>query len=90
MTRPQSHRSPPTPERCCAKCRYGLIPEYKEHRLCFYSDEIYFTPSCLREYWWDISFNGENVGLLDGDAYDEVWGGRVVEGEDVCDEFIGR
>lgn len=35
-----------------------------------------------------IEFNGEEVGMLDGDAYSNgVWGGRIVDSDDVCDQW---
>lgn len=33
--------------------------------------------------------NGEEVGMMDGDEYSDVWGGRVIDSDDICDEWKG-
>lgn len=86
MTRPASHRTQSHP-RCCGTCKHSAWPESKEHLLCFFGDTVEIIPSSLREWWSDVIFDGTSVGLLDGDEYDKVWGDRVVEDTDVCDEW---
>ncbi len=86
MTRPASHRTQRHPHDC-GSCKYSAYPEYKEHLLCFHGDKAKIIPSSLREWWSDVIFNNRPVGLMEGDEYDEVWAGRVVEEEDICDEW---
>ncbi len=35
-----------------------------------------------------IDMGGEEGGMLEGDAYDKVWSGRVVDGSGVCNEWV--
>jgi hypothetical protein len=86
--RPESHRIQ-IPEKRCGNCRHGLIPEHKNDLLCFFGDRIVTQPSFVRDGWDDVLLDGEPVGLMDGDEYDHVWGGRAVDDEDVCDEWWG-
>lgn len=82
--RPASHREQVPPQRC-GNCLYGMIPEWKQHLLCFFGDEFTTQPSFVQAGCDDVLLNGEPVGLLDGDEYDAVWGGRAVDDTDVCD-----
>ena len=85
--RPESYRTQVPPRRC-GNCVYGLRPEYKDHRLCFCGDTYVTQPSFSEDGKTDVLLDGEAVGLLDGDAYDRVWGGRVVDDDDVCDCWL--
>lgn len=85
MTRPASHREQ-TPPRRCGNCRFSAVPEYKNHLLCFFGDKVEFLPSYQPDKP-EVRLDGEHVGLLEGDEYSKVWGGRVVEYDEVCDEW---
>lgn len=90
MTRPSTHRNQDPPRRC-GNCIYALYPEHKDDLLCFHGDSVTRRPSCLRGHWVDIELaDGRAVGLLDGDEYDQVWGGRVVDESDICDEWFPK
>jgi hypothetical protein len=85
MTRPASHREQ-IPERRCGNCRFSAVPEYKDHLLCFFGDKVEIIPG-LNPHKPTVLLDGEDVGLMEGDEYSEVWGGRVVEFSEVCDEW---
>lgn len=84
--RPESHRDQ-TSERRCGNCKFAAVPVYKDHLLCFHGDNAVMEPSSCSSFKKDVWINGELVGLLDGDEYDKIWGGGVVEDTDVCDEW---
>ena len=91
MTRPASHREQVFPQRC-GNCFFAHAPYFKrDHLLCFHGDAIeinrwHYTDS--KEVNTDVRLDGEDVGLMEGDAYSEVWGGRVVDPiTEVCDEW---
>lgn len=88
--RSASHKSQ-FPEHGCFDCKHGIIPCYKDHLLCFYGDAdlIVYSIDCESKKA-DIELNGLNVGLLEGDEYDQVWGGRVVDPTDICDEWLSQ
>ena len=86
MTRPISHRELNIKE-CCGTCKHSAVPEYKDDLLCFCGDSIDRAEPCVHEGTIDVRINGNSVGLMDGDSYDHVWGGRVVNSTDVCDEW---
>jgi hypothetical protein len=81
--RPVSHRTQ-DPEHGCFDCKHSAKPEYKDHLLCFFGDDVIINKS---QYITSVEFNGNDVSLMDGDEYDEVWGGRVVTPTDTCDEW---
>ena len=86
--RPESHREQ-IPEKRCGNCFWAIIPEYKRDLLCFHGDDDRLTINCpgLRSDTTDIDFDGECVGTMDGEEYDNVWGGRTVHDTDICDEW---
>lgn len=84
--RPSSHREQ-SHDRCCGTCRHSAVPEYKDHLLCFHGDDVVFRGPGLRAGTVDVILNDDSVGLMEGDEYDHVWGGRVVDTDDVCDEW---
>ena len=85
--RPASHRHQ-DPTHGCFDCKYGIIPEYKyDDLLCFFGDDISTEGECYELGHVSVQINGDFVGLLEGDAYDSVWGGRVVDPSDTCDEW---
>jgi hypothetical protein len=85
MTRPASHREQ-IPKRRCGNCRHGHLVEFKEDLLCFHGDQIVVLPG-LSDEDSEVWLSGESVSLLDGDEYDAVWGGRVVDATDICDAW---
>jgi hypothetical protein len=84
--RPETHREQ-IPEKRCGNCRHALYPEYKRDLLCFCDDEIEIRGPGISPGTTEVWLNGEHIGLLDGDEYDEVWAGRIVDWDDVCDEW---
>lgn len=89
MTRPESHQEQ-LPVSRCGNCVHGHVPEYKYHRLCFYGDNYTASRSHLREYWSEVVLDGRDLCCVEGQDFDEVWAGRVVEDTDVCDFWCGR
>ena len=90
MTRPASYDDSLPINRCgtCLHCHYVA---YHGHLLCFYGDTILARRE--GQGTWDRSFiemNGDSVELLEGDAYDKVWCGRIVDNGDTCDEWERR
>lgn len=83
--RPQSHREQ-IPEKRCGNCKHGLVPEFRDNLLCFHGDKIETKPG-LSAGTTEVWLNGEDVGTMDGDEYDQVWAGRLVDWDDVCDEW---
>lgn len=87
MTRPASHRRQ-TFDKCCQKCKHCALPEYKDDPLCFYGDNVRIEP---REHGNEayIELDGEWLGGVEGEAYDPIWGGRVIFHPDteVCNNF---
>jgi len=85
--RPPSHREQ-VHDKCCGNCRHSAVPEYKDDLLCFCGDNVVLRPSGLDGEWrTDVELAGDIIGLMDGDEYGEVWGDRVVDADDVCDEW---
>ena len=84
--RPVSYRDQ-IPDRRCGNCLHARCVEHKNDLLCFYGDSIVVQPSFVRSGWDDVLLDGEPVGIMDGDEYDQVWGGRVVDNECICDEW---
>jgi len=83
--RPESHR---TPEQGCGTCKFSRLVATKLDLLCFHGDNIegvgisrYPVES---EY---VELDGIDVCSLDGDGYDRVWAGRVVDPCDICDAY---
>ena len=87
MTRPASYDDTPPTQRC-GNCRFSRLIEYKRDLLCFFGDEIETRPGVNGTD--DVTFNGEIVGILDGDEYDKIWGGRVVDSDCRCNEWRGK
>lgn len=84
--RPPSHRFQ-VPEKGCHNCRHAHVVEFKGDLLCFHGDNARSIPSNIREGWSTVTLDGRHVGDLEGDEWSKVWGGRVVESFDVCDEW---
>jgi len=55
-----------------------------------FGDEYVVQPSFARAGRDDLLLRGEPVGLMDGDEYDAVWGGRVTYDDDICDEWVAK
>ncbi len=86
--RPKSYSDKP-PEKCCATCKFAHLVAYKLDLLCFHGDTIEVTGNQEYPVRADyIDMCGEEVGMLEGDAYDKVWAGRVVDGSGVCNEWV--
>lgn len=61
---------------------------YKLDLLCFFGDSIEARGQSEYPVTADhVALNGEEVGLMDGEEYSRVWAGRVVDSDDVCDEY---
>lgn len=87
MTRPQSHRAQ-VPLRRCADCKFANLVAYKLDLLCFHGDDIAITGQSHYPVDADyVELGGENVEMLDGDEYGRVWANRIVDQDDVCDEW---
>jgi hypothetical protein len=80
--RPSSHREQ-IPEQRCGNCRLAHLVR-REHLLCFHGDNV---STRKWDYGTDVILNSQDVDLLEGDEFDELWAGRVVEPSDVCDEW---
>lgn len=79
--RPESHRDM-LPDNRCGNCRFARLIKYHNDWLCFYGDEIQDGSEGF------VIFQGEDVAFLEGDAYDTVWSGRVVDADiDTCDQW---
>lgn len=95
MTRPDSYNVP-IPAKSCANCRFSRLVAYKLDLLCFHGDEIEVVGKC--EYPVNADYvllkDGKHamaaVGLMDGDEYDKVWGGRIVDCDGVCSEWKSK
>lgn len=86
--RPASHKDEP-PEKRCGNCIFSRYLAIKEHLLCFHGDSIVDTGKS--NYPVNASYvelNGEDVNFMEGDQYDRVWAGRVVDSSDVCEEWM--
>lgn len=86
--RPESHRSQEHVKRC-GNCVYSAWPECKDHLLCFHGDKLELGTSSY-SYQNHVVLDGKDVGFMEGDEYDKVWGGRVVEDDDICNEWRPR
>lgn len=89
--RPESHRDQ-VPEKRCGNCRHSHLVSYKLDLLCFHGDKIQVTgqsryPVDSDHVLLESVPGWDEVGMLDGDAYSEVWAERVVDPCDVCDEW---
>jgi hypothetical protein len=87
--RPASHSDTP-PEKRCGNCIFSRYLAIKEHLLCFHGDSILDcggeSGPGSPEY---IELDGDLVNFMEGEEYDRVWAGRVVDSSDVCDEWVG-
>lgn len=87
MPRPSSHRDQPR-ERCCGNCAFAHLVAYKLDLLCFHGDDIHVTGQSGYPVKADyVILDREEVGMMEGDEYDSVWAGRLVDSDDVCDEW---
>jgi len=88
MTRPENYRTQ-LQHRRCGTCQFALAPEYKDDLLCFFGDMHRVTIEVPgdKDGTVTLMFDGKEVGLMDGDEYDQVWGGRVVDPTCVCDKW---
>jgi len=89
--RPASHREQIFPQRC-GNCFFAHAPYFKrEHLLCFHGDNIdlsHWRHEGSETVNTDVRIDGNDVGLMEGEEYSEVWGGRVVDDlNEVCDEW---
>lgn len=55
--------------------------------MCFHGDNYVAHRSNLYSWASEVTLEGEDVTIMDGDEFDKVWGGRVVDPDDVCDEW---
>lgn len=86
MTRPESHREI-EPSKRCGNCRFSCWPEWKDDLLCFFGDDIHVESGDRKDRFF-IELEGVDVNIADGDEYDRIWGGRVVDPHlEVCDEW---
>lgn len=87
--RPTTHRGQ-LPAHGCFDCTHSRLLQYKQDLLCFHGDRIVTTPGILRDEVGVVLFDGQKsvqVELADGDEYDRVWGGRIVDEYDICEEY---
>lgn len=84
MSRPKSHREQ-VPLQRCDNCRFSAFVRYKRDLLCFHGDDVEIESG---ENGDSVTLPGEiSVELMDGEEYSPIWGGRVVDGTDICDEW---
>ena len=87
MPRPPSYKEQPH-ERCCGNCRFAHLVAYKLDLLCFHGDNVEVTGQSKYPVNADyVLLDGEEVGLMEGDEYSRVWAGRIVESDDICDDW---
>jgi len=87
MTRPASHRNQPHEKRC-KNCKFAHLVAYKLDLLCFHGDDIRVSGQSQYPVTSDfVHMNGEEVGMMEGSEYDKVWCERIVDPDDVCDEW---
>ena len=87
MPRPSSHHEQ-YHGTCCGNCKFARRVAYKLDLLCFHGDTIEIHGQSKYPVDADhVYLGGDEVGLMDGDAYDSVWAGRVVDSDEVCDEW---
>ena len=85
--RPESYSDEP-PEKCCSTCRFSHLVAYKLDLLCFRGDKIEITGTSEYPVTADhVALDGEDVGMMEGDSYDRIWGARSVDGAAVCTEW---
>lgn len=95
MTRPESYDDTPPVNRC-ATCRHCHYVRYRRDLLCFHGDEITARRDGIGP--WDQSdvelhsqpFGDSSVEMLDDEDYSQVWGGRTVAADAVCEEWEAR
>jgi len=76
------------PERCCSNCRHAHLIAVKLDLLCFHGDTIEVTGHQEYPVRADhIDMGGEEVGMLEGDAYSKVWAGRIIDSDAICDQW---
>lgn len=83
--RPDTHKLQ-MHDRCCGNCVHAKWLAYKRDLLCFHGDDIEVVPGGDGDF---VYLGGTEVNMLDGDEYDTVWAGRVVDADDVCDNWQG-
>lgn len=83
--RPKSYREQ-NPEKCCANCYFAKLIPTKDDMLCFYGDKIEIEESIFFGSGEYIILDGVDISLLTDEEYATVWGGRVVDRENICDE----
>jgi len=85
--RPQSHTDQPH-SRCCGNYAFAHLVAYKLDCICFHGDEIKVIGKSEYPVTADyVLLDGEEVGMMEGDEYSKVWAGRIVDSDDVCDEW---
>ena len=90
MTRPASHHEQPMPAQCCGNCTHAHVIQFKRDLLCFKGDRIEVQPGYNNDeddVTLIVGLHRQDVSLLDGEEYSEVWGRRIVDPSDACDEW---
>ena len=89
MTRPASHQEQEHRQRC-GNCIFSRLVAYKLDLLCFLNDNIEIQGQSHYPVDADhVILDGQDIGILDSGEYDKVWSGRIVDSDDVCDEWEG-
>jgi hypothetical protein len=88
MVRPATHKHQQF-QKCCATCKHSRVVAYKLDLLCFFGEaDISIHGSESYPVEADCVFLGQDeVGLMEGDQYDRVWADRVVDPDDICDQW---
>ncbi|HUE70857.1 MAG TPA: hypothetical protein VMP01_08200 [Pirellulaceae bacterium] len=56
----------------------------RQHLLCFHADNV---ATRKWDYGTDVILDGQDVDLIEGEDFDDVWARRVVDPSDVCDQW---
>jgi len=69
---------------------FARLVAHKLDLLCFHGDVIQIYgqshyPVAADHVW--LAANQEEVGMMEGDEYSKVWAERIVDSDDVCDEW---
>lgn len=87
MSRPPSHREQ-AHKKYCGNCVFAHLVAYKMDLLCFYGDKIEIHGQTRYPVDADhVYLDGNEIGISDEDEYDKVWTERIVDPDDVCDEW---
>jgi len=67
---------------------FSHLVAYKLDLLCFHGDNIIVFGKSKYPVTSDyVDMNGQEVGIMEGDTYSNVWADRIVDSDDVCDEW---